>query len=261
MLWLKVLEEGKRLLVQRMRGVLDLMASTDLVQILAQSQPFRGLHTPDLQEVLKAAHRRQVERDAFLFHQGESATACYVLIHGQAKLTQVTPEGHQVLVRFAAPGEELGIIAALRNAAYTLSAQAVGDCLVLVWDGETLTQLMERYPQIALNALHAVADYYRRLLDRYQELVTQRVEQRIARTLLRLARQAGQREEQGVLIGLPLSRENLADMTGTTLYTVSRILSNWEQHGLIEAGRERVSIRQPHALVAIAEDLPSNIPP
>ena len=244
-----------------MTGGRDLMASTDLVQILAQSQPFRGLHAADLQAVLKAAHRRQVERDAFLFHQGESATACYVLIHGQAKLTQVTPEGHQVLVRFAAPGEELGIIAALRNAAYTLSAQAVGDCLVLVWDGETLTQLMERYPQIALNALHAVADYYRRLLDRYQELVTQRVEQRIARTLLRLARQAGQREEQGVLIGLPLSRENLADMTGTTLYTVSRILSSWEQRGFVQAGREQVLIRQPHALVAIAEDLPPHIPP
>jgi CRP-like cAMP-binding protein len=262
MLWLKVLEEGKRLLVQRMTGGRDLMASTDLVQILAQSQPFRGLHAADLQAVLKAAHRRQVERDAFLFHQGEPATACYVLIQGEAKLTQVTPDGHQVLVRFAAPGEELGIIAALHNAAYTLSAQAVGDCLVLVWGGETLTRLMERYPQIALNALHAVADYYKRLLDRYQELATQRVEQRIARTLLRLARQAGQREEQGgVLIGLPLSRENLADMTGTTLYTVSRILSSWEQRGFVQAGREQVLIRQPHALVAIAEDLPSSILP
>jgi CRP/FNR family transcriptional regulator, nitrogen oxide reductase regulator len=246
---------------ERMTGARDLMASTDLVQILAQSQPFRGLYAADLQAVLKAAHRRQVERDAFFFHQGEPATACYVLIRGEAKLTQVTPEGNQVLVRFAAPGEELGIIAALHSAAYTLSAQAVGDCLALVWDGETLTRLMERYPQIGLNALHAVADYYRRLLDRYQELATQRVEQRIARTLLRLARQAGQRKEQGVLIGLPLSRENLADMTGTTLYTVSRILSSWEQRGFVQADRERVLIRQPHALVAIAEDLPSHTPP
>jgi CRP-like cAMP-binding protein len=98
------------------------------------------------------------------------------------------------------------------------------------------------------------------LVDRYQELVTERVEQRLARALLRLARQAGQRSEQGVLIGFPLSRENLADMTGTTLYTVSRILSSWEHQGLVEAGRERVLIRRPHALVAIAEDLPPDIP-
>jgi CRP-like cAMP-binding protein len=235
--------------------------SADLTQFLAQSQPFRGLRAADLQAVLRVAHRRQVERDAFFFHQGEPATACYVLVHGEAKLTQVTPEGHQALVRFAAPGEELGIIAALRNAAYTLSAQAVGDCVALVWDGETLTRLMQCYPRIALNALDTVADYYKRLLDRYQELVTQRVEQRLSRALLRLARQVGQRAKDGVLIGLPLSREDLAEMTGTTLYTVSRILSGWEAQGLVEAGRERVLIRQPQAMVAIAEDLTSDIPP
>jgi CRP-like cAMP-binding protein len=82
----------------------------------------------------------------------------------------------------------------------------------------------------------------------------------VARALLRLARQAGQRAEDGVLIGLPLSREDLAEMTGTTLYTVSRILSHWEQQGFVEAGRERVLIHHPHALVAIAEDLPRDIP-
>jgi CRP-like cAMP-binding protein len=77
---------------------------------------------------------------------------------------------------------------------------------------------------------------------------------------LRLARQTGQKIGGGVLIGLPLSREDLAKMTGTTLYTVSRILSGWEQQGFVEAGRERVLIRQAHVLVAIAEDLPPSTP-
>jgi CRP-like cAMP-binding protein len=64
-----------------------------------------------------------------------------------------------------------------------------------------------------------------------------------------------------VLIGLPLSREDLGEMTGTTLYTVSRILSRWEHQGFLETGRQRVLIRQPHTLVAIAEDLPPDAPP
>lgn len=243
-----------------MIGTFNLMAPADLIQLLAQSQPFQGLRAAELQGVFDAAHRRHVEQDAFFFHQGEPATACYVLIDGKAKLTQVTPEAHQMLVRFVAPGEEFGIIAALSNAVYTLSAQAVGDCLVLAWHGETLARLMERYPRIALNALETVASHYKRLLNRCQELVTQRVEQRLARALLRLARQAGQKAEGGVLIDLPLSRENLADMTGTTLYSVSRILTNWERQGLVEAGRERVVIHHPHALVAIAEDLPPDTP-
>jgi CRP-like cAMP-binding protein len=237
-----------------------LTALIDVIQLLAQSEPFRGLNASDLRVVLEAAHRRHVQRDAYFCHQGEPATAFYLLVEGEAKLTQLTTEGHQMLVRFVAPGEVFGIIAALDSAVYTLSAQAVDDCLALVWDGKTLAQFMERYPRIALNALHTVEEHYKRLVDRYQELVTERVEQRLARALLRLARQAGQRSEQGVLIGLPLSRENLADMTGTTLYTVSRILSGWENQGLVEAGRERVLIRRPHALVAIAEDLPPGTP-
>jgi CRP-like cAMP-binding protein len=244
-----------------MMGTSDLAAPADLVWLLAQSRPFRGLRAARLQVVLEAAHRRQVERDGFFFLQNEPANAFYVLIDGQAKLTQVTLDGHQMLVRFVAPGEEFGIIAALVDAVYTLSAQAVTNCLALVWDGETLLRLMQRYPRIALNALDTVAGHYRHLLDRYQQVVTERVEQRIARMLLRLARQVGQRAEgDGVLIGLPLSREDLGEMTGTTLYTVSRILTAWEHRGFIEVGRERVLICHPHALVAIAEDLPSDVP-
>jgi CRP-like cAMP-binding protein len=243
-----------------MMDSLDVTAPADLIRLLAHAQLFQGLGTTELQRVLEAAHRRQVKRDAFFFRQGEPAIAFYLLIQGEAKLTQVTPEGHQMLVRFVAAGEQFGIIAALTNAVYTLSTQAIGDCLALVWEGEALARLMERSPRIALNALDTVADHYRRLLDRCQALVTQRVEQRVARALLRLARQTGQKIEGGVLIGLPLSREDLAGMTGTTLYTVSRILSAWEQQGFVEAGRERVLIRQAHMLVAIAEDLPPGTP-
>jgi CRP-like cAMP-binding protein len=237
------------------------MAAIDHTQFLAQCPTFRDLHMAGLQAVLQVAHHRQVERNDFFFHQGDPATAFYVLTEGEAKLTQVTPEGHQMLMRFAGPSECFGGVAALSQAVYTLSAQAMEDCLALTWDGETLAGLIERYPRIALNMLEVVAGHYQRLLDRYQELATERVERRVARALLRLAGQVGQKEEDGVLIGLPLSREDLAEMTGTTLYTVSRILSRWEHQGLVESGRERVLIHHPHALVAIAEDLPPDTPP
>ena len=79
----------------------------------------------------------------------------------------------------------------------------------------------------------------------------------MARTLLRLARQTGQRTDEGVLLDLPLSRQDLGEMTGTTLYTVSRIVSSWEQQGFVQTGRERIVIRDPHGLVTIAEDLPN----
>jgi CRP-like cAMP-binding protein len=111
---------------------------------------------------------------------------------------------------------------------------------------------------LGLNGLRLVAGRFQELQKRYRELATERVERRIARALLRLARQTGRRTEGGVLLDLPLSRQDLGEMTGTTLYTVSRTLSSWEQQRLIETGRERIIIRNPHGLVSIAEDLPAS---
>ena len=90
--------------------------------------------------------------------------------------------------------------------------------------------------------------------DRYRELATERVERRVAHGLLRLSAQIGKQVEGGILIDLTLSRQDIAEMTGTTIFTVSRTLSKWEAQGIIESGRERVLVRKPDALRAIADE-------
>jgi CRP-like cAMP-binding protein len=92
--------------------------------------------------------------------------------------------------------------------------------------------------------------------DRYRELATERVERRVAHALLRLAAQIGKSADGGTLIDLTLSRQDIAELTGTTIYTVSRILSGWESRGIIESGRERVLVRDRDALTSIADDFP-----
>jgi CRP-like cAMP-binding protein len=223
---------------------------------MAQTPPFHGLSLSELQVVSQAAHLCQMKRHAFFFRQGEPATSFYILIEGQVRLTQVTTEGHQVLLRFISPGETIGIIAALENTVYPLSAQAVKNCQALAWDSTTLEQLMERYPRLAINGLRLVSQRWHELEERYLELATERVERRVAQALLRLVRQVGHKVEDGVLINLPLTRQDLAEMTGTTHYTISRILSRWEQEKLVKTGRGRVLICYPHGLACIAEDLP-----
>jgi CRP-like cAMP-binding protein len=235
------------------------MAVTDDLQRIGQIPPFQRLHPAELQVVHQSAWQRRVERDAYFFHQGDPATAFYILIEGQVKLSEVASDGQQILVRFVGPGEAMGIIAALSRAVYPLSAQAVDDCLALAWDGEILEQLMERYPRIAIDGLRLVSQRWHEVEERFRELATERVERRVAQALLRLVRQTGRKVGGGVLIDLPLSRQDLAEMTGTTLYTVSRILNRWEQQNLVELGRERVLIRYPHGLTRIAEDLPPEV--
>jgi CRP-like cAMP-binding protein len=153
----------------------------------------------------------------------------------------------------------MGIIVVLSNTIYPLSAEVVADCLALRWNYDATIRLMERFPVLALNGLRLVADRFQDLQDRYRELATERVERRVARALLRLVRQTGRRSEGGVLIDLPLTRQDLGEMTGPTLYTVSRILSSWEQQGIIKADR-RIIVYKPHELVTIAEDLPLSPP-
>lgn len=227
-----------------------------LLDLLARSPLFRGAGPDELEAALQAARHCEVQRGGFFFHQGEPAESFYVIVEGRVRLTQLNPEGHQVIIHLMGPGDGMGIIVALSNMTYPLSAEAMADCEALRWDYESTVQLMKQHPSLALNGLRLVGSRFQELQDRYLELATERVERRVARALLRLARQTGKRVERGVLLDLPLTRQDLGEMTGTTLYTVSRILSGWEQQGLIETGRERIVICRPHGLVTIAEDLP-----
>ncbi len=228
----------------------------DSLAVLKNAPLFRGLGEMPLEVVHNSAFRRRLRRGEFFFYQAEPATHFYLLLEGQTRLNQLTLEGHQVTIRYVGPGESLGVIVVLSDMAYPLSAETVTDCLALGWEANTIADLMERYPRLALNGMRMVAGRFRDLQHRYRELATERVERRVARALLRLARQTGRRVEEGVLLDIPLSRQDLGEMTGTTLYTVSRILSGWEQEGLLITGRQQVIVSNPHGLVSIAEDLP-----
>jgi CRP-like cAMP-binding protein len=229
--------------------------STPNIQDLRKSKIFQGLSPADLHAICNLAGHRPIESGGFFFHQDDPATTLFLLLRGQVKMTQIGPEGHQVLVRFVNAGESFGAIAAMSGMTYPLSAQAVEECVAIIWDEMTLKQILSAYPIITLNVLQLVTSYFKQLQERYRELATERVERRVARSLLRLVEQAGRPVERGVLIDLSLSRQDLAEMTGTTLYTVSRILSGWERAGLVDVGRGRVMIRSLPGLETIAEDL------
>lgn len=239
---------------------MQITPTVELLELLAKSPLFRGIGQAELERALEVAQYRRVSRGEFFFHQGEAAEAFYIIVEGRVRLSQITPEGHQVIIRFVGPSDGMGIIVALSNTTYPLSAEAVADSAALRWNYDSTIELMEQYPPLALNGLRLVASRFQELQDRYRELATEKVERRVARALLRLARQTGRRTDEGVLLDLPLSRQDLGEMTGTTLYTVSRILSNWEQLGYVQTGRERIVIQDPHGLVTIAEDLPKREP-
>jgi CRP-like cAMP-binding protein len=216
---------------------------------------FAALDDAALSEIKAAARTRTVEAGSSFFREGDRAEAFYVLDRGSVKLTQLTPEGHQVVLRLIGPGDAFGGVAAFGGSTYPITAEAVTDSWALEWLGADMARLMERYPRLAVNALQVVATRLHELQVQYRQLATEKVERRVARALLRLVQQAGRPVESGVLIDLPLSRDDIAQMTGTTLYTVSRIISRFEENGLLEAGRQRMLIRNSLGLATIADDL------
>lgn len=225
-------------------------------ELLEKIGLFAGLTEMELQAVVREAGDLKFEEGSFLFYQDDPAERIFVLKSGRIKLYQLSTDGQQVLMRVMTPGMMFAAISLVEGALYPVSAEAAEDSEVLYWSQQTLLRLLERYPVLALNAIKVLAGHVREFQDRYRELATERVERRIARAVLRLASQTGVKTDEGILLNLPLSRQDLAEMSGTTLFTVSRTLSQWEEKGLVTAGRERLLIRFPHGLVSIAEDLP-----
>lgn len=221
---------------------------------VATTEVFCGLGEGALDDVMAASTARTLARGTHLFDQEEPASAFFVLLSGRVKVSQLTPEGKEVVVRFLGPGDVAGCAAVLGDSVYPATAEVIEDVRALAFDGRATTALMERHPRIATNAMRVLGARLREAQARCRELATERVERRIARAVVRLARQAGRRVEAGVTIDLPLSRQDLAEMSGTTLFTVSRTMSEWERRGIVALGREKVVVTDPRALVGIAEE-------
>jgi len=233
------------------------MAVSD-TRLLGSVPLFRGLDRQELAAVAVDARIVRAAAGRTFFREGEPARVFFVLARGRVKFTQTSAEGHEVILRVTGPGEIFGGIAAFaEGGAYPVTARAVEASEAHAWDGARITALMRRFPEIGINAARLVAERLHALQRQHHELMTERVERRIARALLRLAQHAGRRVEAGVEIDFPLSRQDLAEMTGTTLFTVSRTLSAWQEAGIIATARRRIVVRKPHQLVKVAEDLPA----
>lgn len=224
-------------------------------KIIAQCILFKEVPPEVCRVVLQNGRLMSVSQGEYFFHQGEMADTLYVILKGRVKLTQLTDAGQQVIVNYFGVGEGLGIIVALSNMPYPLSVETVEDCTAVAWNSETMKQLMRQHTQLAFNGMEMIGHRFAQLQKRFQDISTQRVEQRVARALLRLVRQFGKRIPEGVMLDMLLSRQDLAQMTGTNLYNVSRIMSKWEQAGIIGHDHRKVILCKAHELVIIAEDL------
>lgn len=228
------------------------MAAVD--RLLVASLPmFAGLSPAEQDDLLCEARSIRRPKGSAVFEQGAEANCFFLLLHGHLRVEKTTSQGQQSVVRYVSAGELFGVAQAMNLAHYPATAVAAVDSIALAWSSSSWHRLIAKYPSLAASALQTVGSRLQDTQARVLEISNEQVEQRVAHALLRLAKQAGRKVDTGVEIDFPISREDIAEMTGTTLHTVSRILSAWENSGLVEGGRQRIVLRDAHKLHGLAE--------
>jgi CRP-like cAMP-binding protein len=213
---------------------------------------FHKLEEEQLKQIASAGKVLSMNKGGFFFFQNDLAEVVYVLLTGRIKLSQYSAEGQRVLRQALPPYTAFGARALAPRGRYSVTAEAAEDCTVLALDQAALLALAEEIPQMAHNAMALLSGDG---LQARRTATSVRVERRLALTLLRLAAQTGMKTGSDVVLNLPLSRQELAQMTGMSPRSVGRILAQWEQKNLVKTGQEQFVIN-PHELTYIAEDLP-----
>lgn len=224
--------------------------------LLTSIPPFRRLDRAQIREILDRSTPRRFEAGAAIFHEGAEADRFYLLLDGTIRVVRTTPEGEQVIALHIGSGQLFGIAPALGRTTYPATAMTAGECLTLSWPNSLWPQFAEKFDGFASETYRTVGERLGEMNTRIVELATQHVEQRVANALLRMVNQSGKKVENGIQIDFPLTRQNISEMTGTTLHTVSRLLSAWEREGIIASSRKRVVVSDPHRLVLLGTATP-----
>lgn len=233
------------------------MCSLDLrLYILSKLPFFRSLEKNQIVEINEKFIDRGYQPGVMIYSEGSVAERLYVMADGNVKLVQNTTNGREVLLNILTVGDFFGSLATPQFDVYQESAYAQSPVCVISIENLEFRKILQEYPQVALNVMDSIQERLTRSQSIIRIISTSTAEQRIAFILLLLADKLGQKSEEGILIQLPLSREDIANMTALTPETVSRIMSKFKRMFYIITGRQWVKVTNPNELEKISSDFP-----
>lgn len=227
----------------------------NMVQVARTVPLFRSLVEEEWEEIAPFLHGHCYPKDSYLFFQGDQPDALYILWMGRVKLVRHTDHGRDVVLEVLGPNQLLGEMAVLDGRPYSATALTLEEVAVVAIARRDFYTILDRYPRVAHGVISELSRRLRLTTELVRSLAVDRVEQRIARTLLRLADLAGKSHhsgEEAVLIDMPLTRQDIAEMTGTTVETAIRVMSRFRKAGLVSSQRGRVIILKPDDLTEVA---------
>lgn len=204
---------------------------------------FQGLDRKAIGEINEKFSAAHFEAGHTIYHEGAKATQLRVVVYGAVKLIRNTEEGKELLMEMLKAGEYCGSLNEMGDDTYNETAVAQSDACILSIGNREFRSILNTYPSIAVAVLDITANRLNTARKQIHHLSSLSVEKRIAHILLRLGEKFGEKDRVGMLLQLPLSRKDLADMAGTSSETASRIMSQFQQDGIITSGRQWVAIK------------------
>ena len=224
------------------------------VALVQHSPLFANIPPADCREIVSAARESKFSRRATIFLEGDPIRDVILLTSGSAKVIRNGENGTEVILRLAGPGDVVELTVLPDQCRHCSMAQALCASTAMIWGASAFQALAERFPALWRNILKVGMQRLKELEERYREVSTEKVATRLSHQLLRLFNQFGRRVNGNGAFKINLSREELAQLTGTTMFTVSRLLSEWDERGVLTAGRECVFLHNIHALREFAEN-------
>ncbi len=232
-------------------STLEECATRSRVTLVHSFPLFADIPIEACREIVAQAQTKEFLRRETIYREGDSIRRTILLISGCVKITQVGENGSEVILRLNGSGDVIGKIDIQKHARHCSKAQTLSASTVLIWDASVFEALSVRYPALRKNTMRSLSSQLEELEQRFREISTEKVASRLSREIVRLLAQVG-RVVNGT-VEIALSREELAQLTGTTLFTVSRLLSDWDQRGIVSTRREAVSVNDLVALQQLAE--------
>lgn len=212
---------------------------------------FADLTPAEFETIIAAAREKRFARRETIFTEGDPVRQVTMLISGFVKITQMGVNGNEVILRLNGAGEIVGSYRVSMNSNHCATAQAVQACVALVWDAVTFEKLQARIPAFRRNSVRALEERLQEMEQRFREVSTEKVGSRLSSELVRISDRL-RRSNEGML-EITLSRAELAQLTGTTLFTVSRLLCQWQNQGIVRIRRESVFVQDFDALSQISQ--------
>jgi CRP-like cAMP-binding protein len=220
--------------------------------VLNQLALFRHVGAEDRARIVGVSQLRTYERGDLIFSEGDDSAFFFIVVSGRVKVFKHGPGGHDVILEIFGPGGPLGAVAAYDARPFPASAQALESTTCLLIPRQAFFALLEQHPSLVRGLLGSLSHRLVELTTRLAELTGGRVEARFARLFLKLVDQLGRPERGGIFIPLPLARQELADLTGTTIETSIRIMSRWGKDEVLRTEKDGFVVVDRAALEELA---------